>query len=123
MRFHTSHYRTVVLALALLSPLDACTGWQVQPVTPEELLARETPGQVRVQLADQKHLVLKSPRLVGDSLVGQSGDSAAAVYLPEVSEIAVRRPNTLRTVALVAGIIAVPFAALGITCAATDLCD
>jgi hypothetical protein len=72
---------------------------------------------------DERPVVVKRPQLVGDSLVGKTGGTAAAIHLQDISEIAVRRPNLLKTLGLVLGIIAAPFAAVGITCVITSECD
>jgi hypothetical protein len=123
MTSQASRFQLIGTTVILLGQLNACTSWRVQSVTPEQLFARETPKEVRVQHLDEKQLVLKKPQLVGDSLVGKTDGTAAAAYLQDISEIAVRRPNMLKTLGLIVGIIAAPFAAVGITCAITSECD
>jgi hypothetical protein len=68
-------------------------------------------------------MVLKRPQLVGDSLFGRTDGKTAAVYVRDVSEIAVRRPNALKTVGLIVGIVAIPVALIGLKCLLQDGCD
>ena len=123
MTLRPSRVRLMGVTLALLGQLNACTSWRVQSVTPEQLFARETPKQVRVQRSDATRMVLKRPQLVGDSLVGRTSGGTAAVYVRDVSEIAVRRPDALKTVGLVIGILATPFVIIAVVCLPQGGCD
>ena len=123
MTSRPSGLRLIGVTLVLLGQLNACTSWRVQSVTPGQLFARGTPKEVRVQRPDATRMVLKRPQLVGDSLFGRTDGKTAAVYVRDVSEIAVRRPNALKTVGLIVGIVAIPVALIGLKCLLQDGCD
>src|SRR5215203_3431729 len=50
--------------------LCACTKWQVQQVSPRELLTQNQPEKLRVSLVDNTEIVLRRPEIGGDSLYG-----------------------------------------------------
>jgi hypothetical protein len=98
-----------VLVFAYLS---ACTKWQVQQVSPQQLLAEGQPEKLRVSLADNTEVVLQRPEIRGDSLYGVRDESglrpgaprrppshgtAAALPLADVEKVAVRTLNPVTT--------------------------
>lgn len=93
----------VILLVAMLPQLTACTSWHVQPVSPAQALSGTRPRDVRVRLRhDKSTLVIKQAGIVGDSIVGYSTrDRAAsggqirriAVALSDVEEVAVSEPS------------------------------
>ena len=57
--------------MLLLSCLIACTTWEVQEASPQQLLASEQPpDRLLVTLSDNSWVILKEPRMSGDSLIG-----------------------------------------------------
>ena len=94
--------------------LTACSSWRVQPVAPVQLITAEQPAQVRVQRADGQQLVLKRRLIRGDTIWGQTTADSAGVPLTEISAIAVRRPDWLKTTGLV---VLTTGAAFGVACA------
>jgi hypothetical protein len=113
-----------VLVFAYLS---ACTQWEVQQVSPQQLLTQGQPEKLRVSLVDSTEVVLRHPEIRGDSLYGVRDESAlrldyasgrppshgapAALPLADVKNVAVRKINPVTTGLLVSvGAAAVYFA-------------
>lgn len=103
--------------------LSACSSWRTQPVTPRELIETQHPGAVRVERLDRSRIELRHPRLAPDSLVGEHRGQRSAVALADISRVAVRRGDGLKTGGLVLGIVATPFALIGIACALGADCN
>ena len=93
----------------LAASLTACTKWQVQAVSPQQLLAEHQPARVRVTRADRTAIVLRQPELVSDTLYGIARDSAGpagprqGVPLSDIAQIAIRRRDPLATGLLALG--------------------
>jgi hypothetical protein len=71
--------RFLIASVFLLSCLTACTVWEMQEATPKQLLAREPPpDRVRVTLSETGYswVILKEPRISGDSLIGMVYDGS-----------------------------------------------
>ena len=109
--------RGMLWSLLVASTLTACTSWRVQQMEPRQLLAGQNPKAVRIQRADRSRVVLSRPHLRGDSLIGTTRGQPTGVPLGDISQIAVRRGNALKTTGLILGILAAPFALLGVACA------
>jgi hypothetical protein len=100
---------------------SACTHWKVQSAFPEQVVSRH-PHRVRVTRNDSSRIVLRRPEIVGDTLYGARRDGRAAVWSPrpsvaltDVSEVAVRRVNVVRTAVLAFGTLVVAaYVALGL---------
>ena len=120
MRAHGSMRSAMLSTLLVVTTLTACTSWRVQPVSPERLLNDERPKAVRVQRADSSRVVLNSPQLVSDSLLGTTRGQRTAVPLADITQIAVRRGNGLKTTGLILGI---PAAALAVILVAYLSCE
>jgi hypothetical protein len=109
--------------LLVVTTLTACTSWRVQPVSPEQLLNDERPKAVRVQRADHSRVVLNSPQLVSDSLLGTTRGQRTAVPLADITQIAVRRGDALKTTGLVLGVPATAFAVILVAYLSCDRCN
>lgn len=113
------HHPSLVplLGFALLS--SGCHSWQVQSVPAAELLAASSPpAEIRLKLLDSTQLVLREPRLTGDSVAGMMRGTRAAVPVADVAQVAVRRFSPGRTVGLVAASVASLFGVAAAVCAA-----
>jgi hypothetical protein len=105
--------RSAVSALLGALYLSACHSWQVGTPTPAQFVEREHPARVRVTRTDGSTIMLHSPAVRGDSLVGRSagtpasGDSVrtSAVPLSDVTNVAVQESAAGKTVLLTAGIV------------------
>jgi len=120
-----------VLVFAYLS---ACTKWQVQQVSPQQLLIHGQPEKLRLSLVDNTEVVLRRPEIRGDSLYGVRDESElrldyasgrppshgapAALPLADVEKVAVRKINPVTTgllvgVGVAAGAFLIALAQLG----------
>jgi hypothetical protein len=92
------------------SQLLACTQWQTQAASPEQVIGAAR-GNVRITRTDGSQTVLLRPRLVGDSLVGElppeaSQSQSSTIALSEIESMAVHRPAPTRTSLLLTGLVA-----------------
>ena len=115
----------LVLLAGLVSVAAACHTWHVPPLAPEALLAAPSkPSIARFTLRDSTRVVLRQPRLAGDSVTGTPAGSERGTIrtlpLAEVSEIALRRFSPGKTIGLVAAGFAGLYAVAFIGCEATD---
>ena len=97
--------RPIALAL-LIWYVPACTAWHVeQGISPQQLIATQHPAAVRVTLTNRSQLVLHQPSIAaGDSLAGTVDGASSSVAASDVSQIAIRKVSTARTVGAVAGL-------------------
>lgn len=61
--------RSLALLLLFLN-LAACTTWRLSTVRPSELVEDERPSAIRVVQSDGAAVVIRSPRIEGDSILG-----------------------------------------------------
>lgn len=100
----------------LTTSLAACSSWQTQGVSPQQLLVTRHPGTIRVTRTDSSKVVLTDPEIVGDTLYGRdtgagsmtSATGREGVALGDVGHVSVRRRDAFATGML----IGVPAAAL-----------
>jgi len=107
-------YLSVGLSVLMLAggTLQGCSSWRHRPLTPPAFGAAKPPSEVRVTLASGKRILLQSPVITGDSLIGidfplvEGFDSARRVALPlaEVHYEEARQANYGRTTLLVVGV-------------------
>ena len=106
MRTRGTIYRAVLWTMLATTMLAACTSWKVQTVSPEQLIAAEHPSAVRVQRQDGSRVVVNSPRIATDSLLGMTDRrspvtadrSPVSVPLADISQVAVRHISVGSTV-------------------------
>jgi hypothetical protein len=92
---------TTVRCAAMATLVVGCTTWRVQWVSPETVIRRDQPGAVEVTRVDSSRVVLRDPRIVGDSLVGKVDGAVESVALARVAYVAVRRGDGAGTAGLV----------------------
>lgn len=114
--------RRALALLTLVLYLTGCHSWASQAVSPVRLVAEEEPEVIRLTTTAGNRIVVKGPKVVGDSLTGMSEDTAIAVPLTDIERIELLKFDTLETVLVVVGPIAVLFAFLAVGCAIGD-CD
>lgn len=107
----------IVLLLAYVS--SACSSWRVPPVSPQEFLTHEHPDRIRVREQGGTH-VLSDPRLAADTLTGLEKGQERRMPIATVEEVAVRRFNVFKTVALIVIIPAVLIGTVAILMCAGD---
>jgi len=110
---------SLVLLPVLLAQVSGCAEWMNYQQPPGEVLARKSPGKVRVLHADGTSRDVHAPRVVNDTLVGyrsaaggamQSADGMVRIPVSEIKRMEVRQTNTGGTILLVAlgvGLVAV----------------
>jgi hypothetical protein len=101
--------RAATLALGMVSA-TGCAGWQVQDAAPASVVAGRLPPQVRLTLTNGARLVLDSPTLRNDSIVGFVRMPGApmmvrATAATDVARIETMETNELLTAAGVAGVV------------------
>jgi hypothetical protein len=112
---HSGAHRWLPLSLVLLT---GCSSWRVQSVSRAQVITEEHPAQIRLRRTDGQQVVLKRPVLRGDSIWGQTPKDSAGLPLDEITAIAVRRTDWLKTTGL---IVVSTGAVLGVVCAVA--CD
>jgi hypothetical protein len=105
----------------LATTLTACTSWQVQTVTPEQVVTTQHPKAVRVQRTDGSGVVLENPRVSTDSLLGSTAGKQTGMPLAEVSAVATKQPAPLKSLGLILGLAAAVY--LVATSVACDSCS
>jgi hypothetical protein len=89
--------RAALLLLATVLALTGCSTWRAQGLTPHAVIGREHPERLQVATLAGERIVLTSPRVVGDSLVGVVDGARCAIPLAEIEQVAVRRENETRS--------------------------
>lgn len=84
-----------VLLAFLVLQTSACYTWRATSTSPAEVVRAEAPLRVRVSV-DSARVVIRSPTVVADSLIGES----ARVAVADVRQLEVRRISWGRTLAL-----------------------
>ncbi len=82
--------RRFLASAALGAQLSACATWQVQEVSPQELLETKHPNRIRLTRADSTTVELAMPRLMGDTIVGARAGRYEKVATADVTQVAVR---------------------------------
>src|SRR6266566_4015225 len=92
--------RRVRLRLALiLLGVSACHTW-THVRTPEEAIARAGTGTIQVTKTDSSRVLIQSPTIIQDTLIGSSVDSEhirVAIPIREISGIATQEVSPWRT--------------------------
>jgi hypothetical protein len=120
MRAQGRVHRAVAGLLLLATTLAACTSWQVQTVTPEQVVTTQHPSTVRVQRLDGTRAVVDDPRIGGDSLLGLTIGKPIGVPLADIHQVAVKRGNAGKTVGLVLAVTVGVIVLAGVMCEASD---
>jgi hypothetical protein len=104
MRTHPP-LRRLVACILLPCCLLACSTWKTQEASPQQVLADEQPAKVRVTLTDGSQVVLEQPVVSGDTLTGLREGEQVSISLASVSELELRKGDTVKTIALTTGIV------------------
>jgi len=112
MRVPRTRRPLVSCALLAATTLSACMSWQVQSVSPEQVVMSEHPTAVRVQRKDGGQLVVANPQIAADTLLGTVDGKATRIAIADISNIAVKRDDGTKTAAIIIGVVIVPIVAL-----------
>jgi hypothetical protein len=108
-------------ALLLTAYLSGCSSWQVQNVSPEQVVQDSSlvRKSVRVTTLDGQRFKVAHPALRADTLTGTRDTTAVAIPLAQVRELEVRRPSGQRTALFVGGsLVGAAAATAGVLCLA-----
>jgi hypothetical protein len=109
-----------IICFSCTTAAAGCTSWHAQSSPTPEVVARMNGGgAVRVQRHDHSWLVLRGPRVEGDSIIGMTGSPPArtAVAVADVERIDARRVSATKTSGLAAASILLFIAGVGIALA------
>ena len=88
--------RAATLALGMVSA-TGCAGWQVQDAAPASVVAGRLPPQVRLTLTNGARLVVESPTLRNDSVVGFTRMPGAPTAVRATAAVDIARIETMET--------------------------
>jgi hypothetical protein len=85
--------------------LTACGSWQMQTVSPQQMLSdpRYAGRTVRLTTMENDRVVVRDVELRGERIVGRQDYSPFTIPLAEVREVETRHISPGRTVGLIAG--------------------
>ena len=95
--------RRIIACILLPCYLVACMSWKTQEASPQQVLAEEQPDKVQVTLTDGSQLVLEGPVVSGDTLSGLDDGTPVHIPVANVSSIAVKETDGVKTGLLVFG--------------------
>lgn len=106
---------SLILSLLMLAAtvLPGCSSWRSAPLIPASITGSEAPTRVRLTLMDGRQIILRSPYISGDSLIGsQQPETArspmygwrAAFPLDQIAELSLEQFDAGKTALLVVGI-------------------
>ncbi|HSM16189.1 MAG TPA: hypothetical protein VK845_04200 [Gemmatimonadales bacterium] len=104
--------KQILSLIVMVSYLAGCTEWQVQPVTPKQLVETEQPSKVRVETTRKEKLVLHQPFIRDDALWSLVRGDSTRISLDEIVPVEKKAALPGNTAFLVVGIVA--YLALGI---------
>jgi hypothetical protein len=86
-----------------------CAGWQVQEAAPASVVADRLPPQVRLMLTNGARVVIESPTVRNDSVIGFTRMPGAppavrAIAATDIARIETMETDVLRTAAVAAGL-------------------
>jgi hypothetical protein len=81
-------------ALLALSSIGGCATWRPQGLTPASVIERDQPPIIRLTRQDSSHVVLKSPRVQGDSIYGVNHGREHSIATANVAYASLKRANT-----------------------------
>ena len=96
-------YRPLALVLLALQ-LQACGSWQPTTLSPPQLIEEEEPSRVRITRTDGEQVIIQSPEVRADSIVGhynlrsEFGSEDMSVAVSDVRQIETLRFSPGRTV-------------------------
>jgi hypothetical protein len=101
-----NHLSLPVTCGLLLSSVLACTRWQLEAISPKQVVTEKKPSRIRVTRLDSTRVELVRPHVSGDSLIGSVTPSGPPVSIPlsAVATVSVAKANPGATIALLLGL-------------------
>ena len=84
----------------LVVVLGGCATWTPQGLTPQAVIEKDHPEQVRVTRRNGSRVELRTPVIVGDSMHGETKVGRTGVALEDISYLSLNRGNRPVTAAL-----------------------
>ena len=107
-----------VLVVVILIQATGCTSWKTVSLS---VAAVENPGKkVKVELKEGGTVTSDSVRARGDTVVTYQGQGVGAIPMANVRAVKVHRSNPGATIALILGLGAAAWVALGVMVRAAD---
>lgn len=114
-RLSRSTIPTAAMFLGLTALLGGCATWRIETAPPAELVTGPKPvGSLRVTRQNGERIMVTSPRVMSDTLVGFNNGNTVGVPLGDVRELATRHTSTGKTLGLIFGTAAVILLTIGI---------
>jgi len=83
--------RRILSCILFPAYLSSCfKNWEVQPASPEEVIEKDQPSQIKVRTTNGGEILLDEPRVSGDTLIGFVRDltSFGSIYAaPDTSSV------------------------------------
>jgi hypothetical protein len=87
-RTKLSQIRRLVACTLLVCYSASCTSWRFEGLSPQQVVAREQPLEIRVTRSDSTEVVLIEPKVSGDSLTGLAEGRRLSVPLSDITGLA-----------------------------------
>ena len=108
MSFRQWPFRRAIAGVLLPMYLTGCMTWKTQEVSPQQVIAEQQPGKMRVTLTNGRQLVLSQPGVSGDTLSGRVARDSVDIALADVAKTEVPKFSAVWTVVEVSiGVLAV----------------
>ncbi len=83
----TNRFR--LTAITTLLTTFACTTWQSATEPADVLIPRDEPSRVRFEMRDGSEIELRDPQVIGDTVVGDDGESRVPLWAVVATEVEV----------------------------------
>jgi hypothetical protein len=93
-RTQVRRFRRLVACGLMVCYSTSCMSWQVQGLSPQQVVTGEQPESIRVTRPDSTQVVLTEPKVSGDSLTGLTEGRPMSVPLSDISGLAVLRQDS-----------------------------
>ena len=89
-------------ALVVATLISGCMTWRPQPVAPQVAVTQRKSGDIRLELKDGRHIVLESPQVDGQDIIGVGKPGGERVRLPlaDIQTVWLRELDKKRTAIL-----------------------
>ncbi len=100
VRIRHRQLQRVIACILLPCYLLACSSWKTLEVSPVQVISEEHPNKVRLTLTDGSTVVLEQPVVSGDTLTGVGEGEHVTIPVSDVTDVAVRKKDIVKTVGL-----------------------
>jgi hypothetical protein len=106
-RTKPSQIRRLVACSLLVCYSASCASWRFEGLSPQQVVAREQPLEIRVIRSDSTEVVLTEPKVSGDSLTGLAEGKRVSVPLSGIAGLALLRsdPGKMFGIGVLTGVV------------------